>query len=343
MEFRILGPLEVLEDGRALELGGQKQRTLLAALLLNANEVVSQHRLLDALWEDEPPETAQKALQVYVSQLRKALGKERLQTKPPGYVLRIDQGELDLDRFRLLVEEGAFESALALWRGPPLADFSYRRFARAEIARLEELRLGTLEERIDGDLAAGRHAELVGELEALVGEHPLRERLRAQLMLAFYRSGRQAEALEAYQEARRALVEELGIDPGRELRELHQAILNQDPALDLEDIPQEAAVERLATSAAPSPVPGLKERKLVTVLFADLVGSTEIGENDPERFRLFLERFFEAMADEVQQAGGTVEKFAGGAGMAAFGAPTAHEDHAERALHAALAMQRRLE
>src|SRR5439155_26311486 len=140
-------PLEVLQDGRALELGGRKQRSLLAALLLHANEVVSADRLIDALWEDEPPGTAQKALQVYVSQLRKLLGKERLQTKPPGYVLRIDEGELDLDRFRLLVEEGAFEAALGLWRGPPLADFAYRQFAQAEIARLEELRVVWVEER----------------------------------------------------------------------------------------------------------------------------------------------------------------------------------------------------
>src|SRR5439155_4491805 len=139
MEFRILGPLEVLEGGRVLELGGQKQRTLVAALLLHANEVVSQDRLIEALWDDEPPETAQKALQVYVSQLRKTLGKECLQTRSPGYVLRIEQGQLDLERFRMLVEEGAFEAALALWRGPPLADFAHRQFAQGEIARLEEL------------------------------------------------------------------------------------------------------------------------------------------------------------------------------------------------------------
>jgi len=233
MDFRILGPLEVLEDGRALDLGGQKQRALLAVLLLEANRVVSSGRLIEALWEEEPPDTALKALQVYVSQLRKLLGKERLQTRAPGYCLRVEEGELDVQRFQQLLERGEHHEALALWRGPPLAEFVYRRFAQSEIARLEELRLAALEERLEADLAAGRHAELVGELDALAREHPLRQRLRGQLILALYRSGRDAEALEAYQAARRALVEELGIEPRRELRELQQAILKQDPALDL--------------------------------------------------------------------------------------------------------------
>src|ERR687887_2553119 len=234
MEFRVLGPLEVLEDGRQIEIGGAKQRALLAILLLHANEVVSTDRLIDALWEEAPPETAQKALQVYISQLRKTLGKERLETKAPGYRLRIAQDELDLARFQRLAEEHPRE-ALALWRGQPLAEFAYQRFAQAEIARLEELRLECLERRIEEDLEQGRHAALVGELERLVREHPLRERLRAQLMLALYRSGRQAEALEAYQDARRALTEELGIQPSHELRDLQRAILAQDVALALPD------------------------------------------------------------------------------------------------------------
>ena len=232
MEFRILGPLEVLSDGQALDLGGQKHRVLLALLLLEANRVVSRDRLIDALWEEEPPDTAVKALQVYISQLRKQLGKDRLETKAPGYLLRVEPDELDLARFQRLQAEGALRPALALWRGPPLADLGDQRFAQAEIARLEELRVVCLEERIEQDLSRGRHAELVGELESLVKEHPLRERLRGQLMLCLYRSGRQAEALEAYQEARRALVEEIGIEPGHRLRELHQAILQQDPGLD---------------------------------------------------------------------------------------------------------------
>jgi DNA-binding SARP family transcriptional activator len=233
VEFRILGPLEVVAEGRPLVLGGQKQRALLAFLLLEANRVVSNERLIDALWEEAPPETVQKALQVYVSQLRKVLGGDRLQTRPPGYVLCVEEGELDAQRFQELVARGENHEALSLWRGPPLAEFVYRRFAQPEIARLEELRLAALEERIEADLHAGRHAELVAELDALVSEHPLRQRLRRQLMSALYRSGRDAEALEIYQEARRRLVEDLGIEPRRELRELQQAILRQDPALDL--------------------------------------------------------------------------------------------------------------
>ncbi len=232
MDFRILGPLEVVADGRALDLGGQKQRALLALLLVEANRVVSRDRLIDALWEEEPTATARKALQVYVSQLRKLLGKERLETKASGYLLRVEPDELDLARFQRLQEEGKLREGLSLWRGPPLAEFAFQRFAQAEIARLEELRLASLEERIERDLARGRHAELVAELEALVKEHPLRERLPGQLMLALYRSGRQADALETYRDSRAALVEELGLEPGRGLRELHQAILKQDPELD---------------------------------------------------------------------------------------------------------------
>jgi DNA-binding SARP family transcriptional activator len=232
MEFRILGPLEVSEGGRKLDLAG-KQRTLLAILLLNVNEAVSTDRLIEDLWDGHPPETATKALQVYVSQLRKLLGRDRVQTKAPGYLLQVEPDELDVARFQRLHEEGKLEEALALWRGPPLSDFAQKRFAQTEIARLEELRLACVEERIDQELAEGSHAELVGELEALVADHPLREHLRAQLMLALYRSRRQAEALEAYQAARRALVDELGIEPSPELQELERRILRQDPTLDV--------------------------------------------------------------------------------------------------------------
>jgi DNA-binding SARP family transcriptional activator len=199
MEFRILGPLEVASDGQTLELGGAKQRALLAVLLLHANEVVSLDSLVGALWEEDPPVTAQKAIQVHVSALRKRLGLDRIVTKSSGYLIRIDPDELDLDRFRSLQELEKLAEALALWRGAPLAEFAYQRFAQADIARLEDERLACLEERIDRELDAGRHGELTGELEALVAENPLRERLRCQLMLALYRSGRQAEALEAYQ------------------------------------------------------------------------------------------------------------------------------------------------
>jgi DNA-binding SARP family transcriptional activator/tetratricopeptide (TPR) repeat protein len=245
MEFRILGPLEVLRDGGMLELERKKERTLLVVLLLEANRVVSTDRLIEALWEGRPPQTASKALQVYVSKLRKLLGKDRVQTSPAGYMLCVEDGELDVELFQRLYGEGRHAEALSLWRGEPLADFSYQRFARSEQARLVELRLACLEDRIDGDLAAGRHAELVGELEGLVGEQPLRQRVRGQLMLALYRSGREAEALEAYQDGRRALVEELGVEPSRELREMQQAILNQDPSLDVVAERAPAGSERL--------------------------------------------------------------------------------------------------
>jgi DNA-binding SARP family transcriptional activator len=209
LEFRILGPLEVLEDGRTLALGGQKQRALLALLLLDAGRVVSVDRIVDALWGERPPRTAPTSLQNFVSRLRKALGTDILVTRPPGYLLRIEPEQLDLERFRMLVEAAKkspaqeraakLRQALSLWRGPPLADFALDEFAQPEIGRLEDLRLAALEERIDAELDvaahAGRVVELVGELEVLIAEQPHRERLRAQLMLALYRSGRQADAL----------------------------------------------------------------------------------------------------------------------------------------------------
>lgn len=242
LEFRLLGPLEVLSEGVPVALGAKKQRTLLALLLLDANRTVPVERLIDGLWEAEPPETAQKALQVYVSQLRKLLGRERVETKQSGYLLRVEQGELDVDRLKELRAEGKLAEALSLWRGPPLAEFAQQQFAQADIARLEELWLTCVEDRIEADLAMGGNAELVGELEALIREHPLRQRLRAQLMLALYRSGREVEALEMYRKTRAALVEELGIEPGRELRELEQRILRQDPGLDvaIEETPLDA-------------------------------------------------------------------------------------------------------
>src|SRR5262245_22406686 len=198
MEFRILGPLEVADRGVSLELGGARQRAVLALLLTRPNEVVSTDRLIDELWGREPPRTALNTVQYYVSQLRKLLGARRIVTRPPGYAIQVERGELDLERFERLLERGdaeALHEALALWRGPALADFAYESFAADEIARLEGLRILALEKRIDADLELGRHAELVGELERLVAQHPLRERLRGQLMLTLYRSGRQAEAL----------------------------------------------------------------------------------------------------------------------------------------------------
>jgi DNA-binding SARP family transcriptional activator len=243
MDFRILGPLEVAAGDSLVALAGAKQRALLALLLLSANEVVSSDRLIDEMWGEHSPESGRTALQVRVSQLRKALGPAGplLVTRPPGYVLRLEREQLDLYRFERLVDEAAaaepavaaakLRDALALWRGPALAEFAYESFAQAAIGRLEELRLAALEKRIEADLACGRHADLVAELEALVAQAPLRERLRGQLMLALYRCGRQAEALAVYQATRRALVDELGIEPSLPLRRLEQAILRQDPSL----------------------------------------------------------------------------------------------------------------
>jgi DNA-binding SARP family transcriptional activator len=246
-EFRILGPLEAVDEGRRLAIGSAKQRALLAILVLHANEVVSTDRLIDGIWGAQPPQTAPKIVQVYVSQLRKALGQDRLVTRAPGYLLRVEPDELDAERYEHELEAGraalaagdprtaaaTLRGALAIWRGPPLADFTFEPFAEGATQRLEERRLAGVVERVEADLALGRHGELVAELEALVGEHPLQERIRGQLMLALYRSGRQAEALQAYQDGRRALGEELGLQPGPALQQLEQAILRQDASLDL--------------------------------------------------------------------------------------------------------------
>ena len=279
LDFRLLGPLEVRDDGRSLALGGRKQRSLLAILLLHANEAVSDDLLTDGLWGERPPKTAGTALQVHVSALRKLLSAERLERRAPGYLLHVEPEELDLARFERLCAEArgqepeaaaaTLAEALALWRGRPLADFAYDSFAQGEIARLEELRLGAIEQRIEAELALGRHAELVGELEALVGEHPLRERLREQQILALYRCGRQAEALEAYRQARQTLVEELGIEPSPALKELEKAILAQDVALDAVGEP-----------------PGRSElpRGTVTLLFTDIEGSTRLERELRDRY-----------------------------------------------------------
>jgi DNA-binding SARP family transcriptional activator len=242
MEFRILGPLEVVDGGRTLTLGGPRQRALLALLLTRANHVVSSDSLIDALWGSDAPRTALNALQYHVSKLRKSLTpSEAIVTEGPGYVMRVTPDELDLLRFERLREAAhdaqpdeaarVLRQALSLWRGPPLVDLAREEFAQAEIRRLEELRITTVEQRIDADLALGLHHDVVAELESVVREHPLRERLRGQLMLALYRSGRQAEALNAYRDMRRVLVDELGLEPSPALQELEQAILRQDAAL----------------------------------------------------------------------------------------------------------------
>jgi DNA-binding SARP family transcriptional activator/streptogramin lyase len=238
MEFRILGPLEVVDEGRPVVLQRGKQLALLAYLLLHPNELVSTDRLIDALWGERPPPTAAKILQNAVSQLRRALGENRLVTQAPGYRFRLEPGELDLNRFEQLAQEGRLKrdaqvlrDALAIWRGEPLSNLRDEPFAQHAARQLEEARLSVLEDRIDADLAAGRDAVLVPELEQLIAREPLRERPYGQLMLALYRDGRQAEALETYQRARKMLSQEVGLQPGPQLQELERRILNQDPAL----------------------------------------------------------------------------------------------------------------
>jgi predicted ATPase/DNA-binding SARP family transcriptional activator len=278
-QFSLLGPLSVSSDGAPIALGGQKRRALLAVLLLEANQIVSRDRLIDALWGEDPPETARNTIQVYISQLRKLLPDGALETAPPGYRLVIEADTVDLFEFMRLSEEGrtalraadaagaadALRAALALWRGAPLADLPWEPFAQAEIVRLEELRLAALEDRIEADLALGRHGQLVGELERLVAEQPFRERLREQLMLALYRSGRQADALAVYQRARRTLVDELGIEPGESVRQLERAILAHDPAL---NVPQAGPTSPRRAPTPPTPLLG-REGELAAL--ADLV------------------------------------------------------------------------
>jgi class 3 adenylate cyclase len=329
--------LEARKDGRGVALGGKKLRALLAVLALESGRVVSVDRLVECLWPGDPPETAAHAVQVYISQLRKALGSETVVTRAPGYVLEVDREQIDVHRFARLADDGravleggdpataeaALREALALWRGPALTDFAYEPFAQTDIARLEELRIATVEERVDADLALGRDAELVPQLEGLVAAQPLRERPRAQLMLALYRSGRQADALAAYRAAHATLARELGLEPGPELKELEAAILRQDASL----LPAQAAPVK----------PAMQFRRLVTILFVDVVESMALAEAlDAEALGIVLRRYFETVAAVLSRHGGTVEKYAGDAVMAAFGIPVSHEDDALRAARAAL-------
>ena len=284
MEFRILGPLEVWEGDRRLPLGGAKHRALLAILILNANRVVATDRLIELLWGDEPSETVNNTLQVSVSQLRKVLEPDHVRGTPyrvlvsqePGYLLRVSPAELDLGRFEQLREEAkrarldghldvaaaSLREALSLWRGPPLADIAQEPYAIAEASRLNAMRLQTVEDRIVADMALGRHADLIGELETLVAEHPLRERFRAQLMLALYRSGRQAEASDVFHKTRAVLIDEVGIEPGSELQRLLKAVLKQDPALEL--------------SSEPTPRPGPRSTTLPMQLTSFVGRASEV-------------------------------------------------------------------
>jgi DNA-binding SARP family transcriptional activator len=344
MDYRILGPLEVRGADGLVVLRGARQRELLAALLLHPNEIVSTDRLIEELWEGDPPPTAAKMIQNGVSQLRKLLEPDReagaeplLVTRSPGYVLRIQAGELDAHRFERLVEEARAElaagasaeattrlrQALELWSGPVLADLADASFARTESARLEELRLAATEDRIEAELELGHHGDLVAELEALVAQHPLRERLRAQLMLSLYRSGRQAEALRVYQETRQALVEELGLEPGPALQRMERAVLVQDPALEL--------VEEWRPTSAETPV--VETRKIVSVVSTDVLAVD--GPHDPEALRRPMSRAVDAVRGVLERHGASTEPSSTGGVIGIFGVPTVHEDDALRAVRAA--------
>jgi predicted ATPase/DNA-binding SARP family transcriptional activator len=320
--FSILGPLEVRCDGRAAALGGRRQRAVLALLLLRANEAVSVDALAEGLWGEGPPANPGRSLQVFVSDLRKALRDAgldgRIETQAPGYRIVVEPGELDVDLAERLASEGKFREALELWRGEPLADFAYEPFAQAAAARLEELRLALLDGRIAADLAQGRHAELVGELEELVAAHPYRESLRAHLILALYRAGRQSDALAAYQATRTLLVEELGIDPKPELQELERRILQQDPSLDLaaaraaggllgrerelDDLEALVGAERLVTVTGPG---GIGKTSVARALCdrvegARLVQLAPVGE--PELVPSTIALALQAEEDDLVQA-----------------------------------------
>jgi class 3 adenylate cyclase len=298
--------------------------------------------LIEGLWGENAPPSAHGALQNYVSQLRKTLGRDVVVTRAPGYLLSVEPDELDLLVFERLLAEAAsadaadraefLRQALALWRGPPLAEFADEPFAAVEAPRLEALQLAATQDLLAIELELGRHAAVVPELERLVREQPLSDRPRGLLMLALYRAGRQADALAAYREGRAILDKELGLEPGEELQRLERAILTHDPSLELPVPPAGAEAE-------PRLPEGRAARRTVTVLFADVSGSTALGESlDPEALRSLMSSFFGEMRVVVERHGGTVEKFAGDEVMAVFGAPVAHEDDAVRAVRAAREM-----
>ena len=335
MRVRILGPFQLEEGGQRVTIGGIRQRAVFASLLLHANEVVPSEQLLVELWGEDAPRSAANALQVAISRLRRVLPPGRLNTAGPGYTLRIFPQELDVKQFEQLVSEGrdalatgaaahaarALRQALSLWQGPALADFRYEPFAQAEIARLEELRLACLEEQIDADLALGSAGALIAQLRRLVGEHPARERLRGQLMLALYRDGRQTEALEVYREFQIVLREELGLDTSLLLRQLEAAILRQDPGL----------------SPAPTATGGPLTRRPVTVLCAVVqVASSSGAALDPEALEVVNEHSASGLQAVLERYGGKLVVSAGERLVGVFGVASVHEDDALRAARASL-------
>jgi len=350
LSFGLLGPLEVTSDGAALRVSSGRRAAVLAFLLIHADQVISVDRLIDELWDGAASPGSAKTVQVHVSHLRKLLGPGVIMTQGHGYVLHLGECQLDTRRFEALVERARREAAaaavetlreaLALWRGPALADFAYERFAQPEISRLEEVRLSAIEDRVDADLALGRHVELVPELEALTRAHPLRERFRGALMVALYRCGRQADALASYQVARRALMDGLGLAPGVELQQLEQAILRHDPALAAPSRVGQASAEPLAAGRAPdadssrlADAPGTHLR---TFLIADVQGYTRYAsEYGDEAGAELAARFEGLMRELVPDLGGELLELRGGEARCVFGSP-------RQALRAAIGLQRQL-
>ena len=354
LRFGLLGPLAVTRGSEPVPLAGARRRALLALLVLHARERMTSDRLAEELWVGRPPATARTALQMHIRALRQALGPELpLRTVPGGYVLEIAAEACDVTAFEQRAAAGAaalragdpetarreLAAALSLWRGPALGELADAPSARPEAARLEDLRLSAVEARIDADLALGRHADLPGELAALIAEHPYREGLRGQLMLALYRCGRQADALAEYQRARDALVDELGLDPGEELQRLQRAILAHDASLDPPPRPNSAAADVAAASEATpaatgTPASARLDRRTVTTLLAAVHADA-----DPEDAGTLIRAAGETVRAHVERFGGTSRPLSAGALPAAFGVPAAHEDDAERAVRAALAIR----
>lgn len=345
MQFRILGSFEVVGDEGTIPLPEGRARGLLAILVLHGGRVVSIDQLIDLLWGASPPPTAHTKLYGLVSTLRKKLepGGETdaspIRTRPPGYLLDIAPEQVDASRFRELVESAAelpasqraeaLGEALDLWRGPVLADFTYEPFAQAEISSLEEIRLSAVETRIAAELELGRHRELIPELERLTAENPFREGLRAQTMLAHYRSGNQQKALRVYRDAYSQLTEELGIEPGPKLQELEEAILRHDPGL-------YGASSLDGDRAEPAEGRWLSEsRKVVTVTYVD-VRLPAAYASDPEAHRTLRRSAHETITQTIRRHGGTAQGSIGGVNVSVFGIPTAHEDDPHRAVRATL-------
>ncbi|MER6989004.1 BTAD domain-containing putative transcriptional regulator [Saccharopolyspora hirsuta] len=375
MQFNVLGPLELRVAGEPVPLGGLKQRSTLGYLLLNANKAVATSQLLRALWGDRTPPTARKMLQNAVSGLRTMLashgtGDAEVLTHAPGYLLRVGDDRVDLSRFHAIVEEGRTElasgswnsaartlrRALELWRGPALADLVETGIDWPELTALQNSRLAALEDYVEAELAAGRHHEVVAELETAVETEPPREKLCGQLMLALYRCGRQADALSVYRRTRTRLISEFGLDPGHQLQQLERAILNQDPSLtrgpagpvrSAPHVPRPRE-EITALPARPSaerpPAPPITERKWVSALLVQTEPTrTASGGHDPEDVDQTFRQLTSILREEVSRFGGTLHSAFGAVWLAAFGVRRTYEDDAERAIRAGFAIRRRLE